>query len=204
MLISKCGGISRCKEGSDVLVLPPPLSLLSKHNLLSSLSSPSQTANKTLLSVFPWVGLAKQRTWGWRCWSHPIVLMGALDNVQLVCSRLPFWSFVPVQTDGRNAAAQCHTLINRQSVFVCLSMCFIWCVFMCVCVLSDMCNMWYGYVCLCVCVSWLAVSPGGKFYEHGNEAIIHYTAEQTRDYTGNYLIRAILQLAGSHGQHGNL
>ena len=55
-------------------------------------------------------------------------------------------------------------------------------------------------MCLCVCVSWLAVSPGGKFYEHGNEAIIHYTAEQTRDYTGNYLILAILQLVSSQRQ----
>ena len=53
---------------------------------------------------------------------------------------------------------------------------------------------------MCVCVSWVAVSAGGKFYEHGNEAIIHYTAEQTRDYTGNYLILAILQLASSHGK----
>ena len=55
-----------------------------------------------------------------------------------------------------------------------------------------------------MCVSWVAVSVGGKFYEHGNEAIIHYTAEQTRDYTGNYLILATLQLAGSHGQPKSL
>ena len=55
-----------------------------------------------------------------------------------------------------------------------------------------------------MCVSWVAVSVGGKFYEHGNEAIIHYTAEQTRDYTGNYLILATLQLAGSHGQPASL
>ena len=54
---------------------------------------------------------------------------------------------------------------------------------------------------MCVCVSWVAETGGGKFYEHGSEAIIHYTAEQTRDYTGNYLILAILQLAGSHAQH---
>ena len=40
-------------------------------------------------------------------------------------------------------------------------------------------------------------SGGGKFYEHGNEAIIHYTAEQTRDYTGNYLTLAILPVCSS-------
>ena len=51
---------------------------------------------------------------------------------------------------------------------------------------------------MCVCVCVLVMENGcGKFYEHGNEAIIHYTAEQTRDYSGNYLILAILQLVGA-------
>ena len=77
---------------------------------------------------------------------------------------------------------------------MCVFICVFMYVFMCVCI----------YVYVCVCVSWVAVSPGGKFYEHGNEAIIHYTAEQTRDYTGNYLILAILQLVSSHGQPASL
>ena len=90
-------------------------------------------------------------------------------------SQAGLWSFVTGQTGTDQMQLAPHNL----------------CLYVCV----------YKYIYyMCVCVFWVAVSPGGKFYEHGNEAIIHYTAEQTRDYTGNYLILAILQLASSHGQ----
>ena len=37
----------------------------------------------------------------------------------------------------------------------------------------------------------------GEFYEQENDAIIHSAAEQTRDWTWNYLLLAMLQLDGS-------